>query len=78
MAADDAQLLALKLKLLGTGKSSKMWYTLGGATSKFGWQLDIDRFSAEWQVDASTLFIVSFHAYEDGEKTHIEYSVFKP
>ncbi|MBX2824641.1 MAG: hypothetical protein KTR33_07915, partial [Gammaproteobacteria bacterium] len=75
LSAAEEQTLALKLKLLGTGKSSKMWYTLGGATTEFDWQLEPEEFEAQWSADVDTTFSVSFRAYEDGGKTHVEYSV---
>jgi len=67
--------LLLKLKLLGTGKSSKMWYSTGGVSDDVEWTQAAGTFASQWQTTSLSVYDVSWRAFEEEGKIHLEYHI---
>lgn len=69
----QAKPIALKQKLLGTGKSSKMWQLIEGAENEHQWQNDDREYQGIWQPKDSQFIKFSYRAYPEKQETHVEY-----
>lgn len=67
--------LLLKQKLYGQGKTTKMWYSLGGLEESFDWTADHTKLQGEWLLSEGNPVDVTFRSFEDGVKTHVEYVI---
>lgn len=70
---DGSRPLELKIKLLGTGKSSKMWYSVGGAVQQHDWVADVLEIKGLWQVTSAIALPFVYRTYVEKGKTHVEY-----
>lgn len=73
---DENRPIILRLKLLGTGATSKMWYMISGAQTTVDWEFEPGEFNGKWDASANVTIDFSYRAYEENGDTHVEY-VFK-
>lgn len=72
----DGASINLLQKLLGTGKSSKMWHGIAASAdtlSEQAWQNDEQEINGEWSVAEETKIPWRFRAFAEENKTYIEY-----
>ncbi len=65
--------IVLKQTLTGTGASSKMQHSLDNVDPKQAWTIDHETRQADWSPVAADQITVTYRAYKDSGKTHLEY-----
>lgn len=73
IVAGGGEPIKLRQKLLGTGKSSKMWYAIEGAEGDYKWEMDDDNRDGVWPVGSGQRIPFSFRAYSSNGHEQIEY-----
>jgi hypothetical protein len=68
-----ARPIVLRQKLTGTGKASKMWYSIQGASEPFAWTLENTTYEGVWSGGGTADIRFSYRAYDDKGDTHVEY-----
>ena len=66
--------IALRQKLLGTGKTTKMWYLAAAEGDQPQWHIDEVSHRVYWSTSKQGQWAVDLRAYREGSKTHVEYT----
>lgn len=70
--------LVLLQKLLGTGESTNMWYSVDTGGGRQPWHVGEAAHRASWEPDKSERWSVAFRSFEEDGETHVEYVVGSP
>lgn len=72
-SAPDSTEFQLRQKLLGTGKSSKMWHSSASNQTAQDWANDEQDYSAVWAAAEGNKLSVNYRTYKEKSNVHIEY-----
>ena len=68
--------IVLLQKLLGTGESTKMWYSVEARGGEQRWSAGAAKQRASWGLDNE--WSIEFRSFEENGETHVEYVVGRP
>ena len=71
--AVDNDTITLKQKLLGTGKSSKMWHSIEVAGQDFAWTLEDTEVTGSWTPTDSAKLKFNYQSLTEKGNTHVLY-----
>ena len=77
---DDAPGMPIVLlqRLLGTGKSTNMWYSVDTEDGGRQWYIDEATHRASWGPNTSERWSIEFRSYKEDSETHVEYVFGRP
>ena len=71
--APDTPIVLLQ-KLSGTGKTTKMWYSVGTEGGERQWYIEESMHLASWWTTKSERWTIDFRSYREDGETHVEYT----
>jgi hypothetical protein len=72
--APDRPVVLLQ-KLLGTGQTTTMWYSIGTESGERQWHIDESLHRASWRTTQSERWTIDFRSYREAGETHVEYTI---
>ena len=70
--------MVLLQKLLGTGKTTKMWYSIDAGSEKRQWYIDESMHRVDWARSGAERWAIQFRSFRQKGETHVEYTFSRP